>query len=1332
MAPPNDKKPGKQQINDLGAELGVALSNAILVAVKKTFVAANFSGLNKALVAGVGTIDASKLLDLSKVSGVMNIALQPKKIELAKFVNFAGVSEGLAKALQPAPINIATTPVETPTINLSGVSESVTEALKPSMIKVIDHLDFTGVRAAIDSMLSVDPTKVVPGGRRVQPTKQSSNKPDQPSQAGDLTGQFIDSTVVDQQLQMQQQYLSIHSDVNVVWDQINQKAEWYGSLLGQTRKEQLSSIANLMQVRELSTKVGKSLEDQATAQKLASTSLANQLGVYNAAIKLQEQEWDIAQDYAEMLNQQLALRTQIKTGLTGVHAAQAAELGLLKAKGLLTKDELVQAISQLKAQQDIHNKGVERITQLEDQITREADLTKSIKEYNVQGKMRHDLGVATLKVSKELQQAGRDSSRVERDISDILKQENQSVADLLLKRNMVQTGLEGEYAQTLTTFMLERGITDVGDKQVKTLMQHLHGRQENIKHLKHEIELYESMSEWQLELVEELEGYTKGWEKLKSRVLSVISDPKILKSFLTVKGLEVLKEGLEETKEIFSEFRAEGMTFVQSLGESKVALGSIFSLSGASLKETAQIQGALVKEMGSMDGVTRDAVVSAGKLSKTLGISAQMAGQLTGQMSNLPGSTAESAAGTLEFAGALSKAAHVAPGAVLEEIAHNSEATATYTKDGSKNIAVAAVAAKKLGLEFGTITKMADGLLDFENSINKQLEASVLLGREINLDKARELSLNGDLVGATQEMLRNVGGEAEFNKMNVLQRKALADSMGVSVQDLAKMVQNQDKLKDLTEEQQKALSEGSMTWDEVLGNAQGVGSRLWDGVTAAGSLAINVRGIATGLKAGLDTATDMWAGMKEGVGLLGKAKGALSGALGHGPEAVPTPSKALETSSGMANKSAELSKAADAGPKAKSGQGIKDFLVNLSEGLKSMAGGKVVLGALNMVPASVGLLAMIPGALGAKVLEIVNGDKLKQSLEGLASGLGSMGTGKVALGSAVMVLASAGFAAMTVGSIGLAAVALLGIPAGAGLTGLAGGISALGTGGVLKGALALGLLGVSLIPAAFAFSLLSEVDTNKIIAFSIALPLLGLAAAGLGLLLPFILSGSLALAAVGASVAVVAGGMMLLQQAEGGFNTLQGFLQAIMGNAAAIPLIGLLGMGLAALGMSALVASPGIVMLSVMLPALASSVMFLGAASSMLQSDLTAVVAELATMVSLVPGLYMVGGGLTSIASGLGAIALAGLAALPALVGLNALPSLGVQVGSTSTENAAPPVMQSNNHAEDSKAVESKLDVLIEEIKTLIQVASKSGVINMDGRKVGEVVRLGLNSSGMR
>lgn len=81
------------------------------------------------------------------------------------------------------------------------------------------------------------------------------------------------------------------------------------------------------------------------------------------------------------------------------------------------------------------------------------------------------------------------------------------------------------------------------------------------------------------------------------------------------------------------------------------------------------------------------------------------------------------------------------------------------------------------------------------------------------------------------------------------------------------------------------------------------------------------------------------------------------------------------------------------------GSGIKDFLTSLAEGLKKMGEKGVLQGAFNLIPASVGLTVMIPGFLGAKLLQTLNGEKLKQSLEGLAEGIKAMGSGKVFIGS---------------------------------------------------------------------------------------------------------------------------------------------------------------------------------------------------------------------------------------------------------------------------------------------------------------------------------------------
>ena len=51
-----------------------------------------------------------------------------------------------------------------------------------------------------------------------------------------------------------------------------------------------------------------------------------------------------------------------------------------------------------------------------------------------------------------------------------------------------------------------------------------------------------------------------------------------------------------------------------------------------------------------------------------------------------------------------------------------------------------------------SIAKISDSLLDFQSSLNAEVEASVLIGRQLNFQRARELALNNDIAGATKQM----------------------------------------------------------------------------------------------------------------------------------------------------------------------------------------------------------------------------------------------------------------------------------------------------------------------------------------------------------------------------------------------------------------------------------------------------------------------------------------------------------------------------------------------------------------------------------------------------
>lgn len=143
---------------------------------------------------------------------------------------------------------------------------------------------------------------------------------------------------------------------------------------------------------------------------------------------------------------------------------------------------------------------------------------------------------------------------------------------------------------------------------------------------------------------------------------------------------------------------------------------------------------------------------------------------------------------------------------VLEDVLTSSTSIQASLAGNPKALAEAASAARRLGLSLKEVDNIADSLLDFESSINSELEAQLLTGRNINLAKARELALNNDLAGLSNEIFKNQVSVSEFSRMNRIQQDALAKSLGISRDQLANMAFQQAKLNGLTGEQAAAAA----------------------------------------------------------------------------------------------------------------------------------------------------------------------------------------------------------------------------------------------------------------------------------------------------------------------------------------------------------------------------------------------------------------------------------------------------------------------------------------------------------------------------------------------
>ena len=138
---------------------------------------------------------------------------------------------------------------------------------------------------------------------------------------------------------------------------------------------------------------------------------------------------------------------------------------------------------------------------------------------------------------------------------------------------------------------------------------------------------------------------------------------------------------------------------------------------------------------------------------------------------------------------------------VIEDTADVSGKLQATLGKNPKALARAAAEARALGLSLREMENVADGLLDFESSIAAEMEAELLTGKQINLEQARQFALTNDMEGLTREIGKNQSIIQAFSSGNRLQQQAIEKSLGLSSDQIAKMIFQQQVQAGMSEEQ---------------------------------------------------------------------------------------------------------------------------------------------------------------------------------------------------------------------------------------------------------------------------------------------------------------------------------------------------------------------------------------------------------------------------------------------------------------------------------------------------------------------------------------------------
>ena len=153
---------------------------------------------------------------------------------------------------------------------------------------------------------------------------------------------------------------------------------------------------------------------------------------------------------------------------------------------------------------------------------------------------------------------------------------------------------------------------------------------------------------------------------------------------------------------------------------------------------------------------------------------------------------------------------------VLKDIQNTSAFFKINIEGGAVGLADALAATQALAVSLDQVKNTAGGLLSFEQSIEKELSAELLLGKKINGEYMRTLAFNKDYKALAEEIRNTVGSSREEFERNAIQSQALADFLGMSVESMAQMVFDSEAAQEASKEtvnieQQKVNLLGSQT-----------------------------------------------------------------------------------------------------------------------------------------------------------------------------------------------------------------------------------------------------------------------------------------------------------------------------------------------------------------------------------------------------------------------------------------------------------------------------------------------------------------------------------------
>ena len=224
---------------------------------------------------------------------------------------------------------------------------------------------------------------------------------------------------------------------------------------------------------------------------------------------------------------------------------------------------------------------------------------------------------------------------------------------------------------------------------------------------------------------------------------------------------------------------------------------------GVSLSESLDITQAIVEEQGHMADISQELISQAAIMAQAFGMSSTEAAILVDLQKEALGLTDAQIINNAKMVKATAQIYNVGAGRVARDLADSAEEVALFSGAGMENLIESAAYARRLGVTFKEIATIAESLLDIESSTSAAMQVQMLTGRTINLSQARSMALMGDVQGANENILNQLGSHAELSQADYFTKKAISELLGTDAKTWLSMKNDQEQILNISKDTKK-------------------------------------------------------------------------------------------------------------------------------------------------------------------------------------------------------------------------------------------------------------------------------------------------------------------------------------------------------------------------------------------------------------------------------------------------------------------------------------------------------------------------------------------------